>query len=390
MTDALFDAAGVGVAPSSPEASAPAAAGGTVSGMSKPTLLAVDGNSLTHRAFHAYERAGLTRSDGSPTFAVYGFFSLFAGICDKVRPDGIVVGFDDARHSIRKSAWPEYKANRSAKDPSLYVQMEEIQTVLRELGVTVVVPDGLEADDVLGSAAAAAKASAWRCVIATSDRDSFALVDESTTVLRLVSGLDNAVWVSPEKLHELYGVTGSQYPDYAALRGDSSDNLPGVRGIGEKTAAKLLAALGTVEAALADPEATLAAIGKSPAAKLAAGVDAWRHNREVMAIHTELGLDVEGCRLATGETTTATVLRRWELPHLVARMAVALAPSAAGDPVEVLEGMPEDLEEDLEPRVAVLAEAGVALSGPPGVSSDVTRARPWLVPRPRRFSLTLS
>ncbi|MFI7608843.1 5'-3' exonuclease H3TH domain-containing protein [Micromonospora sp. NPDC049366] len=291
-------------------------------------LLAVDGDSLTHRAWHAYERTGMTAPDGRPVFAVYGFLRLLAGIIDRVKPDALVVGFDDRTSSARRDQHPDYKAQRSEKDPDLYAQRDAIIVALRALALQVVVPDGLEADDVLGSAAAAAETSGWRCVIATSDRDAFALITDTTSVLRLVDGLDNAVNMTPADLADRYGVTPAQYLDYAALRGDTSDNLPGVHGIGEKTAAKLLAALGSVDAALADPEKTTAAIGKAYAAKLAtddarAALD---RNRRLMAIRRDVPVDVEACRPSVDAATAAAVLRGLHLPSLVDRVTAALCP----------------------------------------------------------------
>lgn len=291
-----------------------------------PVLLAVDGNSLAHRAYHAYERSGMTNTAGQPVWTVYGFGALLAGICDKTGPDALVVGFDaDAATSARRSAYPDYKANRAPKDDALSTQLDAIAALLVDLGVSVVVADGWEADDVVGSAAAAAEAAGWRAVIATSDRDAFALITEQTAVLRLVSGLDNAQWLTPDALVDRYGVRPQDYLSYAALRGDRSDNLPGVDGIGEKTAARLLAAT-TVEAALADPAVADAAIGRAYAAKLAAGAADWRRNLEIMAIRRDLPIDLDAARLPAADAATITrTLAAWGLPGLARRLTGALA-----------------------------------------------------------------
>lgn len=292
-----------------------------------PVLLALDGNSLAHRAYHAYERSGMTaRSDGRPVFATYGFFALFAGIADKVGPDAVVVGFDSTE-SVRKQRWPHYKANRSPAPDALYAQMDEIRELLTEIGVHVAVVDGWEADDVVASAAARAEAAGRRCVVATSDRDSFALISERTTVLRLGSGLDNATWMTPERLAADYGVRPDQYLHFAALRGDPSDNLPGVRGIGAKTAQKLLAAM-TVDEALTDPEAAAALLGPSAARKLVDGEEAYRHNLEVMALRRDLDVDVAGARLEVDGAHVGRVLHTHEVPSVAPRLVAAL--SAAG------------------------------------------------------------
>jgi DNA polymerase-1 len=294
-------------------------------------LLAVDGNSLAHRAWHAYEASGMAAPDGRPIFGVHGFLSLLVGIIERTSPDAIVVGFDDREHSTRRDKFAGYKSGRAPKDPDLYAQMVEIATVLAALGVQVVVPPGLEADDVLGSAAAAAESAGWQCVIATSDRDAFGLISEQTTVLRLKSGLANAVRMTPAVLLDEYGVRPDQYPDYAALCGDDSDSLKGVDRYGPKTAVKLLAALGSVDAALADPAATANAVGKAAAARLVTDEAraALARNRDLMAIRRDVPIDVDACRPTLGPTSVATVLRSRHLPGLVGKVTDALCPPAA-------------------------------------------------------------
>src|SRR5680860_464884 len=143
-----------------------------------PALLAVDGNSLVHRAYHAYGETG----------AVYGFLALLAAICDLSGPDAVVVGFDCRDGNDRKRRCAYYKANRAEKDSGLVTALAEVPEVLTELGVHVVCVPGQEADDVLGSAAATAEADAWRCVLATSDRDAFGLIIDCTSVLGLGPG----------------------------------------------------------------------------------------------------------------------------------------------------------------------------------------------------------
>lgn len=296
-----------------------------------PVLLAVDGPSLAHRAFHAYERSAMRDPDGRPVWAVYGFLALLAGIVDKVRPDAVLVGWDDRVGSARRDRYPDYKAGRAEKSPDLRPQLDDIDAVLAQLDVAQLTVPGLGADDVLASASARAEAAGWRCTVATSDKDSFALVTELTTVLRLVSGLDNAQEITPPALAELYGVRPDQWLDYAALVGDTSDNLSGVAGIGPKTAVRLLATCGTLDAALADPAAAEAAIGKAAAAKLAS--DQARHaidrNRDLMAPVRNIDIDPGRCRPDVAAGTVAAVLRARHLPSLVDRVTAALCRHAA-------------------------------------------------------------
>lgn len=295
------------------------------------TVLVVDGNSLFHRAWHAYERSGMSNSAGRPVFGTYGFLALLSGISDKVVPDAIVVGFDDQRGSTRKARCQEYKATRGDKSPDLYVQMNDTHLALRELGVAVITPPGLEADDVLGSVAATAEQEGWRCVIATSDRDAFSLISATTTVLRLVSGLDNAVWMTPDVLVQTYGIRPEQYLDFAALRGDPSDNLAGVQGIGEKTAAKLLAGLGSLDSALDDLPMVATIAGPSVAKKLASpeARTAIDRNRDIMSINRTIPVDLQEATLRSDAQKVGAVLRKLELPSLATRLTAALCRTPA-------------------------------------------------------------
>jgi DNA polymerase-1 len=270
--------------------------------MTTRTLLAVDGNSLLHRSFHASARTGFRTADGRPMWAVRGLLSQLAAAVDRVCADAVVVGFDDPAVSLRRDRWPTYKAHRDAKPGTLEQQLDAAVHVLRDLGVVVAVPTGLEADDVLASAAAYAPTVGARTVVATSDRDSFALIDEHTRMLRILNGgVDASPLLDPHRLVMVTGVRPEQYLDYAALRGDASDNLPGVAGIGPKTAARLLAEFGSAEAAFDDAAAggrCGSLLGAATARKLAdpEARERWRFNCAVMAMHADapLGLDLPG------------------------------------------------------------------------------------------------
>jgi len=292
--------------------------------MSDLTVLAVDGNSLLHRAYHASARTMYRTPDGEPGWAVRGLLSQLVAAVDRVCADLVVVGFDDRGNSSRKRRWPTYKAHREPKPASLERQLDLAVEVLRELGVSVVVPPGLEADDVLASVAAQARALGARTVVATSDRDSFALIDDNTRMLRILNGgVDASPLLDPDRLAMVTGVRPEQYLDLAALRGDASDNLPGVPGFGAKTAVKLLQALGSGQAAFDDAanggERCRAAVGAARAKGLATpeAKERWLFNREVMAMVTtaELGLDPEtGCgRLPLDEEQVRATYGRFEL-----------------------------------------------------------------------------
>jgi 5'-3' exonuclease len=303
-----------------------------------PVLLAVDGNSLAHRAFHAYGR--VDESLGMARGGLYGFVALLCAICDKVGADALVVGFDCRASSVRKARHPLYKANRVEKDAALYELLDEAPTVLVELGVPVVVPEGWEADDVIGSAARRAEEAGMRCVIATSDKDAFGLISETTTVLRLKSGLDNAVEMGPAELRREVGVDPEQYLEFAALRGDTSDNLPGIIGIGPSRAKALLAAFGSVEEAVADPIGCRSVLGKSLGQALiddlASDDSVFRRNVDLMRIRRDLDVDLHACRRDASPERIARCLAMWELPMLTARATAALGvrPELVPPPME--------------------------------------------------------
>jgi DNA polymerase-1 len=273
-------------------------------------------------------------SDGEQGWAVRGLLSQLVVAVDRVCADVVVVGFDDRGNSSRKRRWPTYKAHRAPKPESLERQLDLAVRVLRDLGVLVVVPEGLEADVVLASVAAQAPALGARTVVATSDRDSFALIDEHTRMLRILNGgVDASPLLDPARLAMVTGVRPEQYLDLAALRGDSSDNLPGVHGFGAKTAVKLLQALDTAQAAFDDAESggerCAAAIGKARTRSLQApeAKPRWLFNREVMAMVTtaELGLDLQGRgRLPLDEDAVRTTYSRFELHVPAAIRALTL------------------------------------------------------------------
>ena len=329
----------------------------------RPTLLAVDGNSLAHRAYHAYDQQAVVADGGRPRGAILGFLALLCGICDQVGPDAVVVGFDDRRHdrSRRRALYDEYKAQRPDKDPSLIQQLQDLHCLLQRLGVHVLRPDGEEADDVLGSAAATASAHGWQAVLATSDRDAYALVSDDVTLLRLGSGLDQARRMGPREVQRETGVPPSRYVELAALRGDSSDNLKGVDGIGAKRAAQLIRTVDHVERAADDPIACRSVLGARAGQALlddlAHADSVFRRNVALMAIRRDLPVDLGAATARAEWDLLEHHLLIWELPTLVRRVQVALGvrpdlPPPPGD-------------EDLPP---------VAVQPPPLAASSAARS----------------
>ena len=254
-----------------------------------PVLLAVDGNGLAHRAYHAVGGA-----EGPPGEAPPRVLAMLARIGAATRPSACVVGFDDPIRSVRRDRHPGYKSARPPKEDALVDLLDELPGLLRQLGICVAVPAGLEADDVLGSAAALARRRGVAAALATGDQDAFALVAPTVQVFYLVTG-GRMEQVSPSWLRARYGVGPAAYPAFAALRGDASDCLAGVKGIGVVTAARLLNAYGSVEAALEDPAGVARLLGGWVAEALVTQRATYERNRQLMAIRDDVPLEVASC-----------------------------------------------------------------------------------------------
>jgi DNA polymerase-1 len=217
----------------------------------RPLLLLLDGHSLAYRAYYALPE-DLRTSTGQQTNAVYGFTSMLIKLLTDRRPQNVVVTFDAGRDEVRTAAFPEYKANRSKAPDTFRPQVQLIEQVLEALEVPVVKKPGTEADDVIATLATRALALGWEVGVVTGDRDAMQLVSEHLTVLYNVRGISDVREMTPEAVQEKFGVPPGSYLHYAALRGDTSDNLPGVPGVGEKTAAKLITQYGDVDGVYAN------------------------------------------------------------------------------------------------------------------------------------------
>ncbi|MFG2646339.1 DNA polymerase I [Streptomyces sp. NPDC048436] len=215
------------------------------SGEQRPRLLLMDGHSLAYRAFFALPAENFTTATGQPTNAIYGFASMLANTLRDEAPTHFAVAFDVSRKTWRSSEFPEYKANRSKTPDEFKGQVELIGEVLDSMNAVRFAVDGFEADDVIATLATQAEADGFEVLIVTGDRDSFQLISDHVTVLYPTKGVSELTRFTPEKVVEKYGLTPSQYPDFAALRGDPSDNLPGIPGVGEKTAAKWINQFGS-------------------------------------------------------------------------------------------------------------------------------------------------
>jgi len=218
--------------------------------MTRP-LLAVDGDSLAHRAYHALPKS-LRSATGLPSGAIVGFANFLIRLWESEQPRAALVGWDCVGEpTYRLEAFPQYQSGR-VFDPEILEQLELLPELVRALGFAAAKQPGYEADDFLAAAVADEEKRGGQTLVATSDRDAFQLVSERTTVLQPVKGVSELARIGPAEVRERYGVDPQQVPDFIALRGDPSDKLPGAKGVGPKTAASLLAQYGTLEAALAE------------------------------------------------------------------------------------------------------------------------------------------
>ncbi|MFP1623795.1 DNA polymerase I [Streptomyces sp. 5K101] len=211
----------------------------------RPRLLLMDGHSLAYRAFFALPAENFTTASGQTTNAIYGFASMLANTLRDEVPTHFAVAFDVSRKTWRSADFPEYKANRSTTPDEFKGQVELIGELLDTMNAVRFAVEGFEADDVIATLATQAEAAGFEVLIVTGDRDSFQLVSEHTTVLYPTKGVSELTRFTPAKVEEKYGLTPQQYPDFAALRGDPSDNLPGIPGVGEKTATKWINQFGS-------------------------------------------------------------------------------------------------------------------------------------------------
>ena len=229
----------------------------------------LDGHSLAYRAFFALPAENFKTATGQTTNAVYGFTSMLINLLRDEEPTHIAAAFDVSRKTFRSEMFPEYKAQRSKSPDEFNGQVDLTKEVLDALGVTVMAIEGFEADDIIATLATQAREQGFKVLIVTGDRDSLQLVDPSTTVLYPRKGVSDLTRFTPEEVEKKYGLTPAQYPDYAALRGDPSDNLPGIPGVGEKTASKWIREYGSLASLVDHVDEVKGKVGDALRANLA-------------------------------------------------------------------------------------------------------------------------
>ena len=215
--------------------------------MTTGRLLLLDGHSLAYRAFYALPVENFSTASGQPTNAVYGFTSMLINALRDLDPTHVAVAFDVSRATFRSEAYEGYKATRAKTPEEFRGQVDLIRDVLTAMGIRYLEREGYEADDLIATLATQAETSGMDTAIITGDRDAFQLVSAMTTVLYPRKGVSDLARMTPAAVEEKYGLTPAQYPDFAALRGDPSDNLPGIPGVGEKTATKWITEYGSLD-----------------------------------------------------------------------------------------------------------------------------------------------
>ena len=230
--------------------------------MSKRLLL-IDGHSMAYRAFYALPPENFTTASGQHTNAIYGFATMLLSLLTSEKPTHVAVAFDVSRKTFRSEIFPEYKANRAKTPDEFRSQMTYLHELVNAFGITSFEIAGYEADDILATIANLAESEGAEVLICTGDRDSFQLISDKITVLYPKRGVSELVRMTPAAIVEKYGMTPAQYPDFAALRGDPSDNLPSVPGVGEKTAAKWIIEFGSLKELIANADKLTGKVGQS-------------------------------------------------------------------------------------------------------------------------------
>ena len=295
-------------------------------------LLLIDGHSLAYRAYYALPVENFMTSSGQHTNAIYGFASMLTNLLTSEKPTHVAAAFDVSRKTFRSERFPEYKANRASTPDEFRSQVSYLYELVNAFGIKHFAVEGFEADDVIATLAKAAEKDGFEVLICTGDRDSFQLVNESTTVLYPKRGVTDLTRMTPEEVFAKYGLTPAQYPDFAALRGDPSDNLPSTPGVGEKTAAKWIVEYGSLENLLGNAEKIPGKVGESLRGNLAA----IRLNHELTHLRSDMDLGNQTSELLwTGilDGELRGLLEKLEIKAMGERLKSLPGASKVSDPV---------------------------------------------------------
>jgi DNA polymerase-1 len=254
-------------------------------------LLLIDGHSVAYRAFYALPVENFSTTTGQPTNAVFGFTSMLINVLRDESPTHLAVAFDVSRKTFRSDLYADYKAGRQDTPSDFRGQVTLIREVLDALRIPTVMVDGYEADDVIATLTTQATAAGMQVLICTGDRDALQLVSDDVTVLYPVRGVSEMTRFTPEQMAVKYNLSPQQYPDYAALRGDPSDNLPGIPGVGEKTAAKWIREFGSFDALVAGVDQVGGKVGDALRENLASVIRNRRLTELVRTVELDVAVD---------------------------------------------------------------------------------------------------
>lgn len=327
-------------------------------------LLLIDGNSIMNRAYYGIRM--LTNKKGVPTNALTGFLNIYSKLMKEEKPDRIAAAFDLKAPTFRHKMYADYKGTRHAMPDELAAQMPLIKDILRSLGISVLEVEGYEADDIIGTLSRAAAEQGADCVISTGDRDSFQLVNEHVTV-RLAANKED-IYYTPEKINEVYGVTPREMLEVKALMGDSSDNIPGVKGIGEKTALSLIQKYHSVQYIfdnLADID-----VAKGARTKLEGGRESAELSRQLgeICLTAPVSENMEDYVFGEGDKSAAvgilqelemnTAIKKLNLGGVTAKEVTLAVPEKTAEEPDVKPNIMPDTAEYDENALTVLLSGG--------------------------------
>ena len=293
-------------------------------------MLLIDGHSMAYRAYYALPVDNFRSATGQPTNAIYGFASMIINLLKDEQPTHIAVAFDVSRKTFRTERFPEYKAQRSATPDEFRSQLSHINELITAFGIKFFAVEGFEADDIIATLTKRAEKEGFQVSICTGDRDAFQLVNKQTTVLYPKKGVTEMSRMTPEAVFEKYGLTPNQYPDFAALRGDPSDNLPSVPGVGEKTATKWIVDYGSLTQLVAHAGDIPGKVGES----LRASIESVLLNRELTHLLDDVSISTQISDLAwDGFDASATDKIFDELSIKALKERIKVLPSNSADQV---------------------------------------------------------
>ena len=307
-------------------------------------LLLIDGHSMAYRAFFALPADNFTTAQGQHTNAIYGFATMLLSLLSSEKPTHVAVAFDVSRKTFRSEIFPEYKANRAKTPDEFRSQMSYLHELVTAFGISTFEVEGYEADDIIATIAKQAEREGAEVLICTGDRDSFQLVNETTTVLYPKRGVSDLVRMTPDEVRQKYGMSPQQYPDFAALRGDPSDNLPSVPGVGEKTAAKWIMEYGSLHELIANIDKLGGKVGQS----LRDSVSDVIRNRELTQLVANVPFELSIDALAwsgVDENETTALFEKLEFKTLKDRMRPLLLESTSKNSEPALELFATEISE---------------------------------------------